>query len=200
MTRFCSLAINTTGQHADLCNVIEIGAVIDDTTNPIDDDERPEFHSYILEDVYQGEPSVLSVLEADLGRIARKEKPFRYLTPAAAIHDLSGWLHEYWGDTDPVLFAGKNLGIFDFKFLTKMPGWSDYIIYRPGVLDPGPLFMDPKKDSGLPTLDTCCERAGIEYPDEEDTVLQQAQLVAEVLQAYYGKKKHKGWLWHKKRT
>jgi oligoribonuclease (3'-5' exoribonuclease) len=50
--------IETTGLNPDPCDIIEIGAVIDDWLEPLE--LQPLFHCYIKQQQYKGEPYALS--------------------------------------------------------------------------------------------------------------------------------------------
>ena len=53
-TKYVSLDIETTGLNPENCQVLEIGAVIDDGTTPIE--ECPTFHCYVDHGLILGEP------------------------------------------------------------------------------------------------------------------------------------------------
>ncbi len=200
MTLFCSVDIETTGLDPTHSDVLEIGAVIDLTQDPYSDETRAEFHCYVVEDLYQGEPSALAMHPTIFKRIANKEEPYAYYSPAEAIFRFSTWLVENWkaASERPVLFAGKNFAQFDLPFLQAMPAFNESIQYEHGVLDPGPLFLDPEKDSKIPNTMTCCVRAGITYFDGH-TALDDAMQVRRLIQQYYSKKSNRGWIWPKRR-
>jgi DNA polymerase III epsilon subunit-like protein len=79
---------------------------------------------------------------------------------------------------NPITVAGKNFGSFDLQFLKQLPDWSTYIKIRHRTIDPAILFMYPD-DAALPSLDECCERAGIERRTDH-TALADAILVADL--------------------
>ena len=97
-----------------------------------------------------------------------------------------------------MLFAGKNFAQFDLPFLRAMPAFDESIKYEHGVLDPGPLYVNPEIDSKIPNTEECCKRAGIDYY-EGHTALEDAMQVSRLIQTYYFKKSHRGWLWPKRR-
>ena len=60
-----------------------------------------------------------------------------------------------------ITVAGKNFATFDKLFLEKLPRWKQVIRIKQRILDPAILYVDWKKDSSLPSLGECKERAGI---------------------------------------
>lgn len=60
-----------------------------------------------------------------------------------------------------VTVAGKNVAGFDLRFLkTKIKDWEQ-IFFLSRTFDPAVLYLDYKKDTELPDLKTCMERANI---------------------------------------
>jgi hypothetical protein len=90
------------------------------------------------------------------------------------------------GGTKPITLnvAGKNFGTFDKLFLQELPWWKKLIRTRQRVLDPAILMVDWKKDTSLPNLTTCKERAGIEGVVTHNA-LEDAWDVIEVLRKFY---------------
>jgi hypothetical protein len=89
-------------------------------------------------------------------------------------------------NTKPITLnvAGKNFGTFDKLFLQELPWWQKLIRTRQRVLDPSILMVDWKKDTSLPNLTTCKERAGIEGVVTHNA-LEDAWDVIEVLRKFY---------------
>ncbi len=185
---FVSLDIETTGLDEETCQVIEIGAVIDDWLNPLD--SPPEFHAYVVHDTYQGEPYAMSLHSEIFRRIAIREEGFKYLTPSQAVFELHFFLsHEGGYKTASHLkrtkskarFAGKNLGAFDMRFLRKLPKFKQTLRYHHRFLDPGMLFWNPLTDPVPPDTAECMKRAGIEG-EVAHTALEDEKVVAKLIQ------------------
>ena len=86
--KYVSIDLETTGLDPETCDIIEIGAVIDDLEArgeqgearlPIKD--LPKFHAYVVKESYQGEPYALSMHPKIFKRIATKEDGYLYLQP-----------------------------------------------------------------------------------------------------------------------
>ena len=56
--------------------------------------------------------------------------------------------------------AGKNFGTFDKVFLERLPRWQQAIRIRQRLIDPSILYVDWTKDTEVPGLGKCKERAG----------------------------------------
>ncbi len=78
----------------------------------------------------------------------------------------------------PYTAAGKNFGSFDLQFLKQLPEFDSYVKLRHRCFDPSILYMKPD-DEVIPSLDVCCERAGI-VKQTDHTALGDALLVAEL--------------------
>ena len=160
---YVSIDIETTGLNPENCQVLEIGAVIDDGTAPITD--CPTFHCYVDHGLILGEPFAVSMHPAILRRIATHEKGYTYLQPwevATRFHD---FLKENGLDpeNEKVFVAGKNYASFDARFLRKLTNWDKHVRVHHRILDPAALYWRPEIDGvELPDTKTCMERAGID--------------------------------------
>ena len=59
--RYVSIDIETTGLDTQICQVLSIGAVIEDTNNLLPIDELPSFHAAILTRRIDGEPYAINM-------------------------------------------------------------------------------------------------------------------------------------------
>jgi len=178
---YVSLDIETTGLNPENCQVLEIGAVIDDGTTPIE--ECPTFHCYVDHGLILGEPFAVSMHETILRRIATHEEGYTYLQPwevATRFHD---FLKEHGLDSEneKIVVAGKNYASFDARFLSKITSWDKHIQVHHRILDPAALYWQPETDGvELPDTKTCMERADI--PGEvAHTAVEDAQVVVRLI-------------------
>lgn len=152
--KYVSIDIETTGLNPETCQVIQIGAVLDDFSKPLR--EAPCFEILVRHKVYQGEPYALSMHPKIMRALADGEG-----VPAKAASDrLWTWLR---GNNilDGFVVAGKNYGGFDKRFLEKLPLWNHFIRPHHASLDPGSLYFDPSVDTTVPSTGVCLQRAGL---------------------------------------
>lgn len=194
-SRFVSIDIETTGLDPETCDVIEIGAVIDDWLVPIE--TQPTFHTYIKRDQYKGQSFALSMHPTIFRRIATQEEGYQYLYPNEAIVKLGLWMKgngayipdpEYPEREARAVVAGKNFASFDDPFLRKLSNsFDEYVKYHHRIIDPAMLYWNPLTDTKPPGLKTCLERAGL--PSEvTHNAVDDAKQVVDVIHVAVGRK------------
>ena len=178
-TTYVSIDIETTGLNPENCQVLEIGAVIDDGTTPIEG--CPTFHCYVDHCLILGEPFAVSMHPTILRRIATHEEGYTYLQPWEVAPKFQKFLTDSGIDADRVVVAGKNYARFDSRFLSKITKWDEYIKVHHRILDPAALYWQPEIDGvELPDTKTCMERAGI-AGDVAHTAVEDAQVVVRLI-------------------
>lgn len=167
--KYLSIDIETTGLNPETCNIIEIGAVADDTERlDIPLEELNTFHCYVVHDIYQGEPYALSMHSKIFRRIATRlsdeNRVFKFYRFSQVSKALSNWITNLGGvwntTTNKLTIAGKNFGSFDLQFLKKLPEFDSEIKYHHRFIDPGMLFWNPLTDSVIPNQSECLKRIG----------------------------------------
>lgn len=196
--RFVSIDIETTGLDPDTCQVLEIGAVINDPGVRLE--KLPTFRFRIRREVYTGEPWALS-MHRDLFKDLATKK--RNTDSGFCTHHLNDdWyglgceFQSYFAewllmcDIDPTKFvaAGKNFASFDAPFLKKLrtPG-AKLIRWQHRILDPGSMYVRPD-DSVIPDTDECCKRAGlysIDIPGDKHTSIHDALVVIALIRNHW---------------
>jgi len=190
--RYVSIDIETTGLDPDTCQVLEIGAVIDDWETPVAG--LPIFHCFIQHEEYRGQPYALFrnsrifeiLASGDYVESSRRVHSFGidrtnyFLKPKEVAKRFQEWLKENKiPDNDRITVAGKNFGSFDLQFLKRLPE-SDLLIsrIRHRNIDPAIFYWNPEIDgSKLPDLKTCLERAGIESTVRHEAVDDARQVI-----------------------
>jgi len=160
--KYVSIDIETTGLDPDFCQVLEIGAVIDDWKLPIN--ELPSFRRVIQNKTLSGEPFALA-LNVGLLRLLADPQPSTntiFCQPDELGRQFAPWLTENGIDPKHVQAAGKNFASFDAIFLDRLPDFKSHVEFRHRVLDPAILFWQPAKDEKLPDSATCYKRAGLD--------------------------------------
>jgi DNA polymerase III epsilon subunit-like protein len=187
MMRYVSIDIETTGLDPERCQILEIGAVIDDLADPKPLEELPRWVCTIGHQEIQGEPYALAMNAAILTRIFLMESPGVFLHPNSVAKEFRAWLREHGyilHDTTgqvSIVAAGKNFAAFDRRFLNRLPNWRQKIRVHHRCLDPVTLYTRPNDDVPPDTAE-CLRRAGIDAPVTHNA-LDDALLVVRLLRA-----------------
>lgn len=181
--KLVSIDCEMTGLDSERCELIEFGAVLDDTKVMAPLQSLPRFHCYFHQDFLVGEPFALSMHAEILRRIAHREKGYTYLSPMKFGNAFKQFLiaNGYETDRDRVTInvAGKNYGMFDHRFLSKKTDLEKHVKVRSRIIDPAILFYE-NGDEALPGMEECLRRAGLPCEvshNAVDDALQVVQLV-----------------------
>ena len=175
--KYISIDLETTGLDPSSCQVLEIGAIIDDLSDQKPIEELPRFHTYVVHEIIMGQPYALSMHAEIFKRIALKTEPYQYLRPEEIEPKFGCWL---WENSVSVFTpAGKNFATFDKPFLETLPGWKENIKARHRVIDPAILYWKPTDDR-LPGTEDCMHRAGL-GKTVAHTALEDAEVVIELI-------------------
>lgn len=107
--KYVSIDIETTGLDREKCEILSIGAVIEDTANPRPIDELPKYHVAIKRNGFYGEPTALTMNAGLIGAITEyqnsrrdedkeriaKEYDIRFLDESEVAVDFYHWLFAY---------------------------------------------------------------------------------------------------------
>lgn len=159
--KYVSLDIETTGLDAQLDQILEVGAIIEDTNNPKAREDCPQFHVYVDNERLSGNTFALSMNANILKKILELKKAkdtVNLVNTGGVISGLVSFLKQ--NGIEKATFAGKNFAAFDLQFLKKMYGYSDLKLHH-RFLDPTVFFTDFNTDEILPDLTLCKTRAGI---------------------------------------
>jgi hypothetical protein len=207
---YCSIDIETSGLDHEKNNLLSISVIVEDTKLKLPFEEIPKFNAIIPDFNIYGSPRALVMNSKIIDLIAEyhdtnqtnikkleektgykfiiKEKLTFKLYEFLCLNGYGDGLKvtKFDGNTPPLTInvAGKNFGTFDKLFLQQLPWWQKLIRTRQRVLDPSILMVDWKKDTSLPNLTTCKERAGIEGVVTHNA-LEDAWDVIEVLRKFY---------------
>lgn len=176
---YISIDLETSGLDENNHQILEFGAVVEDTNNVIPMDELPTYHAYITHPKNQiiGDIFALNLNAGIIEKLKNKKElkdKYNYVRIDELADDFLFWLHsqgfelktKYEGTEKEyrcttINVAGKNFDSFDRKFLDNVPDFSKKIRMRLRTLDPSILFVDWKNDDTLPTLDEAKQKAGI---------------------------------------
>lgn len=159
--KYVSIDIETTGLDAECCQILEIGAVMDDLSESFDPQPREIFHRYIQHSEYHGQPYALAMNQDILYTLAKGEHPdISWACDISA--EFAEWLY-LCGQFRPeikITASGKNFAGFDMPFLRKLPYFNEHVKLHHRSLDPGPLYLQ-SGDTEVPGTEECMRRAGI---------------------------------------
>lgn len=201
--KYVSIDIETTGLDPETCQILQIGAVIEDTLNPAPLEELPKFQCIVEHENYSGSPFALSLnswILKILGGLENKTKDERLeyrkyhnILPAGLVaKSFQMWLASNGIPAEAtscvkINAAGKNFASFDKVFLQKLPNWSSNVQIRQRILDPAILLMNWQTDESLPNLQVCmdrCELAGEVTHDALQDAIDVVRVIRSVTQNY----------------
>lgn len=188
--KYLSIDVETTGLDPMSNDILEIGAILEDTSYALHRETIPTFHYYIWKDNYVGNAYALAMNAEILKKIVhlRKVNSPQLIHPHEVVKKLVAFLSSHligYGDSKLTL-AGKNVANFDLRFLERLPGWNALPIHR-RILDPSPYYIQWSTDLCLPDLKQCKDRAGLKG-DVTHNAVDDAWDVVEVLRKQYVKK------------
>lgn len=185
--KYVSIDVETTGIDDSFCQVLEIGAIIEDTRLKLPFDKIPKFKRILNHKEFHGQAFAINMNQRIFKILAQramikntKEKidfdiEHKIVNPDEAVYDLMFWLKlngiDSKEDKVTITVAGKNFMSFDLKFLKKLPDWDKHITVRSRGLDPGGFSVDWENDEIIPSLDECMKRQGIEGCVSHDALL-----------------------------
>jgi len=197
--KYVSIDIETTGLKADVNQMVEFGAVVEDMTAPeVPVSELPSFRAIIVDEKneYRISPFVMRMhvnLFAEMEKVDRDklDKEGWYENndgsgtvivcyPKMLAVRFAAWL-QYWncysGSKGKVVPAGKNFYGFDYRFIE--PVFNGAVTFHHRCLDPVMYYLKAT-DRKPPDLQLCCERAGIQMTDYH-TAVGDARMVVELI-------------------
>lgn len=185
--KYISIDIETTGLNPEKCQILQIGAIIEDTNNLVPYPDLPKFTCIIEHEEYSGQPAALNMnswLFEILSGLERKTKDDRLeyrkknniMQVGLVAKSLQMWLinngllPDSIGGPVKITAAGKNFASFDKQFLQRLPGWGSAIQIRQRIIDPAVMLTNWKTDDALPNLNTCIKRLGLDGEVSHDAL------------------------------
>jgi len=120
---YVSIDIETTGLDPETCQILEIGAVWDDWTKPVD--KLPVYHRLVYHKEYRGSAYALAMNANLLRHLSGEREPW-WRDPDQVADDFAAWLRDAcgWDGKRALTPAGKNFASFDRQFLKRLPGFE----------------------------------------------------------------------------
>lgn len=171
---YFSIDTETTGLDWEKCQLLEFGAIMEDTESPKTYDESKKFRAVFPHEYICGQPYALDMNKGiieiikDYQKIQDPLKTIEFMkkNDIVPMENFVGLFVEWLSSCGinprkAINVAGKNFNGFDRRFLEKVSGWKDSVKVKHRVIDPAILFADWKKDDSMPSLDKCLERSGV---------------------------------------
>jgi DNA polymerase III epsilon subunit-like protein len=177
---YLSIDTETTGLDADFNQVLSVGIIIEDSSNPKPYSELPKFHCAIIYHEVFGSLYALNMNRELIGSInsymcaktiqeterIEKETGMCFLHKHEVVPAIKQFLLEngFTYDASGRIYltcAGKNFGTFDKRFLEKLPHWKEVFGIHSRILDPGILYVDWTNDTIAPSMNECKVRSGL---------------------------------------
>ena len=207
--KYVSIDIETTGIDPEKHQILEFGAIIEDTENKLSFDDIPKFKRVIYHKEIKGSLVALDMNARILHILAEYEKKYdKFTNDKLTAKEVTDFAEENgiltinslaiefytflqthfptttWRDPITITPAGKNFGSFDSQFLKRIEGFSGLIKFKHRALDPAILCVDWKNDSELPSLGECKKRTAVSGEVTHDA-LEDAWDVIQVLRKSY---------------
>lgn len=161
--KFVSIDIETTGLDPERDEILAVGLVACSTSSTLPVVQQPHLEVRVLHDRIEGDIVALG-MNADLIRDIANQTPIPH-TPYVQKDRVAEVVWDFiQTNTDigaVVNLCGKNIGTFDLKFLSKLPGWGKVKHHR-RFLDVGPMFAT-EADEVVPGLRECLERVNDDF-------------------------------------
>ena len=177
--KILAIDLETTGLDFDNCQILSIGAVIDNGT----DKPLQTYYKQVVHDTYHGEIYALNLNKQLLTDIL-ENKDGNNIHIDNLVDDFKNWLYQHYKEDEKITVCGKNYSGFDKRFLEKLEGWNT-IKFSHRVIDPSILYMDWDNDESLPNLDECLKRANINKTVSHNA-LDDAMDIVNLLRVYRG--------------
>jgi oligoribonuclease len=187
--RYVSIDIETTGLDRQNDQVLEIGAVIEDTDKQLDFNEIPRYKAIINHDRLSGNvyafnlnARILEILANipkfaignDANEFGIKKttyirehniiKPEDFALSFQTFLTSNGYKENESNGEVKVIVAGKNFASFDQPFIERLLNLYRIPLINFGhrYIDPVNFFIDFETDKDIPSLNKCLEIAGID--------------------------------------
>lgn len=178
---YFSLDIETTGVDFENNQIIEFGAIFEDTNKQLPFDKIPKFKRIIKHESYNGSAIAINMNTRIFQILAEYEKIKNFkkdefaeinniIKPNQLMNQFYTFVLEcYSGYKLPIPYAGiniagKNFTGFDNRFIEKLRdnyGMDFSLKFNNRVADPAALYVDWLNDDSLPSLGDCKVKAGI---------------------------------------
>ncbi len=191
---YLSIDCETTGLNPEENDILQVGAVIENTSNQRPIMALPKFKGFLWRNKYVGSAYALDLnkwmFEILRDYEQRQKYPYQPEVEYCEDDNMTVVIAPYWemcnqlytwmvangiepqGSSKKLTLniAGKNFATFDKLFLEKLEAWKKVFKVRQRIIDPAILCVDWDQDEALPGLDVCKQRTQIEGDVSHDAV------------------------------
>lgn len=189
--RYVSIDLETTGTKPDRHQIIEFGAVIENTHKNTAIENLPRFKRIVKHPEYIGQAFAFNLnarIFQELVQPTGATEICEALDLAVQFKDFllnNGFDKDDQKEYVRIIAAGKNFAAFDLAFLNNLANWRDHIRISQQVLDPAIYYVNFAEDERLPSLEECKKRAGFADTTVTHDALDDALDVVQLLRQQY---------------
>jgi oligoribonuclease len=188
--RYVSIDLETTGTRPDRHQIIEFGAVIENTNQATDLQNLPRFKRIVKHAEYTGQAFAFNLNARIFQELVKPTGAATVCQAQELAIEFKDFLINNGFEPEEngriyIQAAGKNFASFDLLFLNQLPNWRDHIRISHKILDPVMYYVDYDADESLPSLEECKRRAGFEDPTVTHDALDDALDVVRLLRQHY---------------
>lgn len=180
--KYISIDLEFTSLNLEDAQVLEIGAILEDTELKLPYDQCPKFNCLINHRCITGGVYALA-MNSDIIKIlagvedVNGDDKLKYLNDNSIVEEYevadkfynfvcsngitTDSVNKNKKDKVKLVFAGKNLFSKDIPLIKKLPKWNSMFDISHRVIDPSHYFIDWKNDTIPPSLSLCKERANL---------------------------------------
>jgi DNA polymerase III epsilon subunit-like protein len=189
--RYVSIDLETTGTKPSRHQIIEFGAVIENTNKNLELRQLPHFKRLVKHPEYTGQAFAFNLNARIFQELVHPTGAATVCEAGELAEQFKKFLVNNGFDADEekgyvrIVAAGKNFATFDLQFLNCLPNWRDHIRISHKILDPVMYYINYAEDEDLPSLELCKRRAGFEDPTVTHDALDDALDVVRLLRQQY---------------
>lgn len=187
---YVSIDLETTGTKPARHQIIEFGAVIENTAKNTELENLPRFKRIIKHPEYIGQAFALDMNARIFKELVQPSGKTPICEAPELAPEFKNFLLNNGFDSDEkgyvrIIAAGKNFSNFDLPFLNQLPNWREHIRISHQVLDPVMYYINYTEDQRLPSLEECKKRAGFTDTTVTHNALDDALDVIKLLRQHY---------------
>ena len=188
--RYVSIDLETTGTRPDRHQIIEFGAIIENTRQDTELQNLPRFKRIVKHAEYTGQAFALNLNARIFQELVNPSGAAIVCQAQELALQFKDFLINNGFEPEEngriyIQAAGKNFASFDLLFLNQLPNWREHIGISHKILDPVMYYIDYETDESLPSLGECKKRAGFQDTHVTHDALDDALDVVRLLRQHY---------------